>query len=74
MEKLTKSQEKIYNVIKKYIKEHHYAPSYQDIADLSGLTSKGTIYKHIRILEKKGYIIFGGKPRTIALKKEDYDK
>lgn len=70
MEKLTESQEKIYNVIKDYIKEHKYAPSYQEIADLSGLTSKGTIYKHIRKLEKKGYIIFGGKPRTIALKEE----
>lgn len=70
MEKLTESQEKIYNVIKDYIHEHKYAPSYQDIADLSGLNSKGTIYQHIKILEKKGYIIFGGKPRTIALKEE----
>lgn len=71
MEKLTESQEKIYNVIKDYIHKYKYAPSYQDIANLSGLTSKGTIYKHIRILEKKGYIIFGGKPRTIALKEEE---
>ena len=71
MEKLTESQEKIYNVIKDYIKEHKYAPSYQEIADLSGLTSKATIYTHIKILQKKGYIIFGGKPRTIALKEEE---
>lgn len=70
MEKLTESQEKIYNVIKNYIKKYKYAPSYQDIADLSGLNSKGTIYQHIKILQKKGYIIFGGKPRTIALKED----
>ena len=70
MEKLTESQEKIYNIIKNYIHEHKYAPSYQDIADLSGLNSKGKIYKQKKKIKKKGYIIFGGKPRTIALKEE----
>ena len=38
MEKLTKKQEEVLTVIKKYIAEHGYAPSVREVCELIGYT------------------------------------
>ena len=43
MEKLTKKQEEVLTVIKKYIAEHGYSPSVREICELMDLSSTATV-------------------------------
>lgn len=56
MEKLTRKQEEVLTVIKKYIAEHGYAPSVREVCELMNLSSTATVFVHMRHLMKKGYI------------------
>ena len=56
MEKLTKKQEEVLSVIKKYIAEHGYAPSVREVCELMNLSSTATVFVHMRHLMKKGYL------------------
>ena len=56
MEKLTKKQEEVLTVIKKYIAEHGYAPSVREVCELMNLSSTATVFVHMRHLMKKGYL------------------
>lgn len=56
MEKLTKKQEEVLTVIKKYISEHGYAPSVREVCELMNLSSTATVFVHMRHLMKKGYL------------------
>lgn len=56
MEKLTKKQEEVLTVIKKYIAEHGYAPSVREVCELTNLSSTATVFVHMRHLMKKGYL------------------
>jgi|SRR3989338_4938815 len=55
-EKLTKKQKDILDFITEYIATHDYSPSYQEIAEYFGLSSRATVYQHIQSLEDKGYV------------------
>lgn len=46
----------IYKSIKKYIKIHGYSPSIRDLKELCQYKSTSTVYNHLKILEKAGYI------------------
>ena len=54
--KLTKKQEEVLTVIKKYIAEHGYAPSVREVCELMNLSSTATVFVHMRHLMKKGYL------------------
>lgn len=56
MEELTKKQEEVLTVIKKYIAEHGYAPSVREVCELMNLSSTATVFVHMRHLMKKGYL------------------
>ena len=56
MEKLTKKQEEVLTVIKKYIAEHGYSPSVREICELMDLSSTATVFVHMRHLMNKGYL------------------
>ena len=56
MEKLTKKQEEVLTVIKKYIAIHGYAPSVREVCELMNLSSTATVFVHMRHLMKKGYL------------------
>ena len=56
MEKLTKKQEEVLTVIKKYIAEHGYAPSVREVCELMNLSSTATVFVHMKHLMKKGYL------------------
>lgn len=53
---MTYSQKRIYNSIKKYIEENEEAPSIREICEIAGLSSPATVHKHLKNLEKLGYI------------------
>ena len=53
---MTYSQKRIYNSIKKYIEENEEAPSIREICEMAGLSSPATVHKHLKNLERLGYI------------------
>lgn len=57
MQPRTKRQREILSFIIKFIEDHGYKPSYQQIANSTGVNSKGGIAKHIEALEKQGLIL-----------------
>ena len=54
MKGLTPKQKEILDFITLFIEEHHYSPTYREIIAHFSFTSPGSVYKHIRTLEKKG--------------------
>jgi repressor LexA len=53
---LTKRQKQIIDFVGRYIGEQGYAPTLQEIGDFFGLSSLATVHKHLKNLERKGYI------------------
>jgi repressor LexA len=67
---LTKKQYQVLKVIDHYIKQHGYAPTYEEIANAIGVTAKGPITKYIKILEEQGYLErMPNMARALRLKK-----
>lgn len=63
---LSKKQSEILNFIISYLSDYGYAPSYQEIADHFGLSSRATVHQHIQALRKKGYLhMQAGIQRTL---------
>ena len=62
------SRQKIYNFLVDYITKNCYAPSMREICDGTGLSSAGSVYNHLKILEIMGKIeIKPNTPRAIKL-------
>ena len=59
--KLTFSQQLILDCLHKYYNDNLEMPTLDDLCYMVGLSSKSTIHKHLRNLQKKGYIII--KPK-----------
>jgi SOS regulatory protein LexA len=56
MEKLTKRQNDILDVLKKFIANHGYPPTVREIGKELNLSSPATTHFHLNRLEDKGYI------------------
>lgn len=56
MEKLTKTQQKVFDYIKEIIDERGVAPSVREIGAAVGLRSTSTVQYNLNALEKAGYI------------------
>lgn len=70
MVKLTKKQEKIYNIIKEFIEKNGYSPTVREIGELAELKSPATVFTHLETLEEGGYIKSErSKSRTIRILK-----
>ncbi|MDP3685238.1 MAG: transcriptional repressor LexA [bacterium] len=54
--RLTKRQAEALRFIREYVATHEYAPSYQEIADGLGRSSKATVFAHVRALQEKGFL------------------
>lgn len=71
-EPLTTKQKKVLDAIVMFMKNRHCSPSIRELRRFTGLNSPSTIYKHLKILEKKGYITMEqGVYRSIRLVKWD---
>jgi repressor LexA len=57
MKGLTPKQLKILQFIQQFIDQHDYAPSYREIMQHFSLASPGSVYKHIRTLQRKGALV-----------------
>lgn len=68
LEKLTSQQQKLLEVIKKFLVKHGYAPTVRELCDKMELSSTATVQVHLNNLEKKGYLKKQeSKNRTIEL-------
>lgn len=53
---LTKRQKEILAFLEGHIREHGFAPSFEEIAEHFSFQSLATVHEHLTNLEKKGYI------------------
>ncbi len=53
---ITKRQHQVHEFIARFIGEHGYCPSYEEIGQGLGLSSLATVHKHVTNLEKKGLL------------------
>ena len=65
---LTEKQDRIYDYICDYLKEHGFPPTVREIAKMAGLASSSSAHSYLKQLEEKGYIRrVEGSPRAIEL-------
>ncbi len=53
---LTERQKEILEFITAYHRRHGIAPTHREIRDHFGYSSYGTVYKHLKLLQQKGYL------------------
>jgi repressor LexA len=53
---ITKRQHQVHEFIARFVAEHGYCPSYEEIGNGLGLSSLATVHKHVTNLEKKGLL------------------
>ena len=53
---LTRRQKQVMDFLAKFIEDHGYSPSYEEVASGLGLASLATVHKHIQALEAKQYL------------------
>lgn len=53
---LTRRQKEVMDFLAKFLEQHGYSPSYEEIATGLGLASLATVHKHIQALEAKQYL------------------
>lgn len=53
---LTETQKAILEFITGYHRRHGIAPTHREIRDHFGYSSYGTVYKHLKLLQTKGYL------------------
>ncbi|HHX99426.1 TPA: repressor LexA [Candidatus Dojkabacteria bacterium] len=68
---LTKKQEAVLGIIKRYYLEQGVAPSLNELKDELGITTKRGVVVHLDALEKKGYIFRTSQPRGIHMAEND---
>ena len=53
---LTPAQMRVYEFLQQYMRQHGYAPSYDEIRRRLGFRSLNAVYKHLKRLEERGMI------------------
>jgi repressor LexA len=53
---LTRRQKQVYDFLARFVEEHGYSPSFEEIGEGLGLSSLATVHKHICNLEQKGLL------------------
>ncbi|HXO20416.1 MAG TPA: transcriptional repressor LexA [Thermoanaerobaculia bacterium] len=53
---LTETQKAILEYLDEYTKEHGIAPTHREICARFGYSSYGTVYKHLKLLQEKGFV------------------
>ena len=68
MKPLSEMQQKVFDFIRKYIRENGFPPAVRDIGRGVGLTSPASVHLHLQSLQKKGYIERSeGKTRGLVI-------
>lgn len=67
---LTEKQYQLLGLIDSFLKEHRYAPSVRELRQALGLSSSGTIHRHLENMRTEGVIDWVDEvPRTVHLTK-----
>src|SRR5271157_1988815 len=53
---ITRRQREVYDFLERFINEHGYSPSFEEIGEGLGLSSLATVHKHLSNLEEKGLV------------------
>jgi repressor LexA len=53
---LTERQKAILEFIQEFTREHGIAPTHREICERFGYSSYGTVYKHLKLLQEKGFL------------------
>ena len=53
---LTPAQERVYQFLRNYMQHHGHTPSYEEIRESLGFQSLNAVYKHLKQLERRGYL------------------
>jgi repressor LexA len=72
MKELTKKQEQILELIADSVDRYGYPPTYQQLCDILGISSKNGIKKHIDALVAKGFLEKDSSPRGIRIIDPEY--
>lgn len=65
---LTKRQRQVFDFIASTLRDKAYSPSLTEIGEAFGLSSLATVWKHVKALEEKGYIVRAvNRSRSITL-------
>ena len=66
---LTKQQTRVYSYLETYLRRKGRPPSYQEIQDYFGFRSLNSVVKHLKQLERKGYLEspWGNQKRAFRL-------
>lgn len=68
MKGITKRQSDIVNYVTEFIQTHRYSPSFREIMNHFGFSSLGTVYRHVKVLERKGiFQVEKGCGRSLTL-------
>lgn len=67
MEELTKRQQEVLDYIEEYQLDHGKSPTIREIKEFLNVSSDNSVLKHLKALEKKGYIQKDDTPRGIKL-------
>jgi repressor LexA len=53
---LTERQKQVLDFVREFAAENGYTPTHREICEEFGFSSYGTVHKHLKLLEKKGYL------------------
>jgi len=69
---LTRRQQDIYNYLREHLDQFDHAPNLDELCQALGLSSRGSLHKHIQALVEAGLIEpLEGKQRGIRLRQQD---
>jgi repressor LexA len=72
MRELTSKQKQILQLIADSVEKYGYPPTYQQLCDILGISSKNGVKKHIDALVAKGYLEKDSSPRGIRIISPEY--
>ena len=73
-DKLTQRQEEVLKAIRNFFLDNGYAPSLTELQQMLNISTKRGVVNHLKVLEKRGYIIRTNKARGIHVVKDQTDE
>tara|TARA_R110000787_G_scaffold49852_1_gene119231 strand:+ start:2165 stop:2380 length:216 start_codon:yes stop_codon:yes gene_type:complete len=55
---LTPKQFKFLEVLRAFIAQNKYSPSFEEMKQLNGMKTKENVYQYVKNLEKRGYLTY----------------